>query len=408
MTSDQRIEIIRILIDEFHLHIKPTLVSPEDYKEKGERWLKEVKERYQDDKIDVQATKILLTTTTRAFMFSSNLILKEEMDESNIWKALIMKGGGIKGIAYVGALSELSSFYAFNWYAGTSAGAIAATLLAVGYTNQELEEILGNKNFNDFKDANFISKWWNLISKSGFYPANEFTNWLDTLLASKLKKMTAVKFKDLPSRLSVYASRKGNEALVFDSLDPGRKEDRVAHAARCSMSIPYIFTPERSQGLKVFDGGVQNNFPVKQLLKDNPNTDFIGLYLGAEVYEGEKRTSIFKNILSIWMESNDIEALEEYSESIVAIDTRPISTLKFKLNKEEKNFLIEAGKLSALRFLDSKGKIDKSQFDYNERKVFLEETRLRLKKRYRKRKLVKRFSVIVLFSLICVGYYYFF
>ncbi|MEM1336318.1 MAG: patatin-like phospholipase family protein [Bacteroidota bacterium] len=39
---------------------------------------------------------------------------------------LILKGGGIKGIAYVGALKELRAHCNFNWYAGTSAGATTA------------------------------------------------------------------------------------------------------------------------------------------------------------------------------------------------------------------------------------------------------------------------------------------
>ena len=44
--------------------------------------------------------------------------------------ALIMKGGGIKGLAYVGALDLLRDQYDFEWFVGTSAGAITAILLA--------------------------------------------------------------------------------------------------------------------------------------------------------------------------------------------------------------------------------------------------------------------------------------
>ena len=47
--------------------------------------------------------------------------------------ALIMKGGGIKGLAYVGAIEHLSQHHTFNWYVGTSAGAVAAVLLGAGY-----------------------------------------------------------------------------------------------------------------------------------------------------------------------------------------------------------------------------------------------------------------------------------
>src|SRR5262249_28942010 len=45
---------------------------------------------------------------------------------------LVMKGGGVKGIAYVGALETLEKYgYHFNHFVRTSAGAISAALLAV-------------------------------------------------------------------------------------------------------------------------------------------------------------------------------------------------------------------------------------------------------------------------------------
>ena len=36
------------------------------------------------------------------------------------------------------------------------------------------------------------------------------------------------------------------------------------------MSIPFFFTPERDQGMRVFDGGLRNNYPVEALLRDKP------------------------------------------------------------------------------------------------------------------------------------------
>ena len=90
-----------------------------------------------------------------------------------------MKGGGIKGLAYLGALEILEDHYTFDWYAGTSAGAISAILLGCGHSTKELKEILIDKDFNDFKDASFLKRIWNLFSKSGLYEANTFTVWLD-------------------------------------------------------------------------------------------------------------------------------------------------------------------------------------------------------------------------------------
>ena len=55
---------------------------------------------------------------------------------------LVCEGGGIKGIALLGAIYYLNEQgYEFKKIAGTSAGAIVASLLAVGYKGNELKEL---------------------------------------------------------------------------------------------------------------------------------------------------------------------------------------------------------------------------------------------------------------------------
>ncbi len=320
--------------------------------------------------------------------------------------ALIMKGGGIKGLAYVGALEELSKHYDFTWYAGTSAGAISAILLASGYTHEELKTILQEKDFRDFKDAGFIKKFYNLFTKSGLYEANTFTIWLDQLLAKKLKSPVRIELKDLPNRATVYASRRGKEALVFDSEDPTRSEESAAFTARCSMAIPFIFTPQSSEGLRVFDGGAQNNYPVNQLLQDNPNTDFIGLYLGTEHFEGHEKKSVFSELLSIWTESSDVAALQEHADKTVIIDPRPISTLKFSLTQEEKQFLLECGRIGALNFLNEKDKIELDEDEFEVRKRKLESKREKLQKSVTRKKRNKKFILWVFLVIIAFTVYW--
>src|SRR3712207_624013 len=67
---------------------------------------------------------------------------------------LVFEGGGVKGIGLVGALSilEEQGFEPQN-VAGTSAGAIVATLLAAGYTAAELHEIMLDLDFRQFMDT---------------------------------------------------------------------------------------------------------------------------------------------------------------------------------------------------------------------------------------------------------------
>jgi len=279
---------------------------------------------------------------------------------------LIMKGGGIKGLAYVGALRELTKYYNFNWYAGTSAGAITAALLAAGMDVDGLEAILRETNFKDVL-LDSPKRWllFNLFTKGGLYPGDKFQAWIGNLINKMLHQPTTVLLNGLPTsrsilkhRLTVYASTKNKRTLVFDSNSEVSSGTPVKFAVRCSMSIPFLFISESNAGAKAIDGGVQNNYPVDALLKDNPGVDFIGLYLGPEVYEEEERRSspligTVRDLCSILL-NEDEEVLRAHIDKTIVIDPRPVSTLDFNLSDKEKDFLLKAGKASALRFINSR------------------------------------------------------
>jgi len=352
------------LVKYFYQEIEKGCNSLEDLVQKGRDWIEEVKKTYNSEAIYSSVQDILLQAI---FKF-------KEVPKSMKYSALVMKGGGIKGIAYIGALEELEKFYNFNWYAGTSAGAITAILLGAGYSVKDLSDILGTKNFKDFKDAHAIRALCNLITKSGLYEAHNFNVWLEELLASKLNSAVSVQMRDLKSRTTVFASRKDKSVQVFDSHEPDSQQSVAAFAARCSMSIPYIFTPQKIDGRNVLDGGMKNNFPIDLILKDNNSVDFVGLYFGNRTYKHEKN-SVFWDSFKIWTESNDPEILRKHKEKIIIIDPSPISTLKFKLNNSEKEFLLESGRLAALDFLDRNKYLDKNEYNYTNRVDQLETSR---------------------------------
>lgn len=282
-------------------------------------------------------------------------------------RVLIMKGGGIKGLAYVGALRELEGFYNFNWFVGTSAGAIAAVLLAAGYTTAELEKELGETDFKEFFDAPFYKLPVNYFADGGLYTGVKIEEWLNKLLKSKLEQraqdaQNGARVSDEPtlkqinvhSRVTIYASTEGQDeegksVLEFDSGDVKDEDTPAAYAVRCSMSIPYVFQPQSRYGKAVFDGGLQNNYPVLAFLDSHPGTKFIGLYLLPAKSSG--KTSTFSKLLSILTESADRQALSQYAAETVVIDPSPIGTLQFGLSPEEKDFLLKAGRSAALRFL---------------------------------------------------------
>src|SRR4051812_31491765 len=71
----------------------------------------------------------------------------------------VFEGGGVKGIGLVGAASVVENRgYTWGNLAGTSAGAIVASLFAAGYTCEELKSVVGSLDYNKFKDPTFLDR----------------------------------------------------------------------------------------------------------------------------------------------------------------------------------------------------------------------------------------------------------
>lgn len=328
---------------------------------------------------------------------------EEEVREEPIEKylALIMKGGGVKGLAYVGAIKVLEKEFKFNWFIGTSAGAIAAVLLGAGYDSNELEDLLFNKKFKDFLDAKWFEKATNLTFKKGLHNGHAFKSWISDLLVKKLKSKESVKMHALPYRVTIFASTRELTELRFDSNAKDADKYDASYAVRCSMSIPGVFTPEYFNGKRVFDGGLQNNYPVQTIKNTNPDLEFIGLFLGAEYYEeGDKETSALNDLAAIAMEAKDWEALREYKDETLVIDPRPIVTMDFDITDEEKRFLVKAGSMAAKKFLANRFP-DKYDFPTNELLTFeREREKLTAQRKFKKqRRKFGWFAVLLFFTI---------
>jgi len=187
------------------------------------------------------------------------------------FRNLVFEGGGVKGIAYVGALKVLQEKGVLDQVervAGTSAGAINAILLSLGYTPEETAEVLSELNFNNFMDDDWgvIRDTKRLTRKFGWYKGDFFRAWIGKLIVRKLGNPNAT-FAELKGRgcLDLYlvgTNLSTRFAEVFSAEHTPRT--RVADAARISMSIPLFFTSVRDvRGDCFVDGGVLNNYPVK-------------------------------------------------------------------------------------------------------------------------------------------------
>jgi len=99
------------------------------------------------------------------------------------FKNLVFEGGGVKGIAYAGALAVLEQqkiMSDIRRVAGTSAGAISATLVALGADSQKVGSIVGGTQFRQFMDDSFgvIRDVNRLLNDYGWYKGDAFSAWM--------------------------------------------------------------------------------------------------------------------------------------------------------------------------------------------------------------------------------------
>lgn len=184
---------------------------------------------------------------------------------------LVFEGGGVKGIAYVGALQVLQEkniLDRITRVGGTSAGAINATLLALGYRLDDVKKILSGLDFKSFLDDSWgvVRDTDRLIHSYGWYKGDCFRGWIGNLIAEKLGNEHAT-FLDLKNAhgLDLYLTGT-NLSTQFAEVFSCEHSPRmcIADAARISMSMPLFFTAVRKfRGDLLIDGGCLDNYPVK-------------------------------------------------------------------------------------------------------------------------------------------------
>ena len=191
------------------------------------------------------------------------------------FRNLVFEGGGVKGIAYVGAmevLADLGILQNIKRVGGTSAGAINALLLGLNYSPAETRDILSSLNFNNFLDDTWgiVRDGQRLIKEFGWYKGDFFRSWVADLIRKKTGNPEAT-FKDVFEQKNSKGFRDiyfvgTNLSTRFVEVFSYEHTPRIplADAVRISMSIPLFFSAVRSfRGDVYVDGGLLDNYPVK-------------------------------------------------------------------------------------------------------------------------------------------------
>lgn len=199
------------------------------------------------------------------------------------YKNLVFEGAGIRGIAYGGVIAELEKrgiMAGIEKVGGTSAGAITAMMLSLGYRSEEITNLIYHTNFNRFNSGKFffIGGFYRMHKRYGWYRGDKFSDWLEKIINDKTgnPNITFAELQQLGYKdLYITATCLNRQTLLVFSPET-YPHMRIKDAVRISMSVPLYFEavyidgsgkivdkPVSTQGLDlVLDGGITANFPI--------------------------------------------------------------------------------------------------------------------------------------------------
>lgn len=215
-------------------------------------------------------------------------------------------GGGVRGAAHLGILQALEEQgIQADYYAGTSAGSIIATMKALGYSNETCLQMIEGAT-NQILDV----AYWDIIKSmpskfktlNGVLKGDKLKSYLSSHLESSLlmnvKKDLSIITTDVNTGTQVIFSSSELCQRDLEKIDDqvkyyGRYTPLpLTHMVYASCAIPGVFRPMIYDKMMLVDGSVTNNLPANvlkvmgadiviaiDLSKRNPNTNQVeGLF----------------------------------------------------------------------------------------------------------------------------------
>lgn len=285
----------------------------------------------------------------------------------------VFEGGGVKGIAFVGAIAVTEQRgFEFARLAGTSSGSLVASFLAAGYSHDEMRQIIMEMPFQHFLQKTIIhhipvvGPAVRLLFKKGIYSGDPLETWIRQKLLAKGVRT----FADLPpDTLYIIASDiTSGEMLVLpedlQKYDINPDNFEVAQAVRMSVSIPYFFDPVVFRKHYIVDGGILSNFPMwifdNEMVKKGGQklVPTIGYQLVGKNQPKKNEIhgplTMLQALFTTMMGAHDERYIEKkYRFRTVKIDASMVGTVQFDLSQENSMELYESGIRAANEFFNN-------------------------------------------------------
>lgn len=278
--------------------------------------------------------------------------------------ALVLSGGGSKGVAHIGVIKALEeNGIPIDYVAGTSMGAIIGGLYAAGYSPEEMIALVNSDEFTEWVDSEISKKYryfYNLDkpglkrleiefdlknSRNISLPLNVvYPYQMDFAIMETYARPGAVANYDFDSLFvpfrCVAADVAANKPLVLNHGDLGL-------AIRASMSFPFYFKPIKINDTLLFDGGMYNNFPKDVVIEDFSPDYIIGSKVASN-YGPPKEDDFISQLQTLLMENTDYSV--DSTEGILIDPHIPITNITDFSNTEA---YIDSGYRYTLKAIDT-------------------------------------------------------
>lgn len=304
---------------------------------------------------------------------------------------LVLEGGGVKGIGFVGAIESLrGAGYEIERIAGTSAGAVVGALVAAGASDDRLQRLIGQTDYTRFADPGLLDRFGpvgiglSVLFEQGIYEGDGLRSWLrDELAALGVETFGDLRRDDPDSclppdhrhRLVVMAADVSRGRLVrlpWDYEDYGLDGDEqsVADAVFASSAIPILYEPvvlshidgERSY---LVDGGLLSNFPIDTFDRTDgrpPRWPTIGIKLSARPetplrirHRVTGTLSYVRAVLSTAITAHDQRHLDDpcVVDRTIFVDTTGVDPIDFSIDTAERARMHASGVAAAQAWLST-------------------------------------------------------
>lgn len=285
---------------------------------------------------------------------NDDFVIPTYISKSFSKRILVLSGGGIRGISFIGALSalyDINILQTIEIFAGTSVGALILFLINIGYSPHDLYEFIKAIDLNKLKSISIPL----FLNSFGLDSGDKIINALKKFM--KLRKINYdITFEDLyniTKKTLFITSVNINEQHIEYFSHISHPKVSVLKTVRMSISIPFVFTPVNFNECMYVDGGCIDNFPLS-LFRDRKE-ELIGIYIvdknpiKNEINSfSEFTTQVIFSIINGITENS----IKDYEENIIKIVIDNINTIDFDISAELKKYMYDAGYKSVGEFMD--------------------------------------------------------